>query len=927
MLERLVFFHGVWKIIHYEETVVDEADSEAAYKNFILESIRKCFELSFVEGKPTINVDNIWPILKLLKIDRKDEKIIDLVREAGIETFGDIDASDFDKLVLELVERDAIVENKALWEQINREEKEKEEKEKIEKEKAKKFKKQLKNDDDEKDNENKEDEEEKESEKKKKIHGPESITRRAFRFIDADDDGYISVADIYQLMMGLGEMLTDDELARMFRAVDLNKDGRITFEDFDMFLNGPRALIEQNMDEEMQSKELDLTEVIDVAHQETLTTTPDPKLEPTPITAEEEEAIKTRKMRSVLWGYMTTTSQIVTMVKRQSSDVLINDVALIDDTTQSESKQIYQEHNQSEKDLIIDSGEKVNDSESREEDAIPIDFGFQQSEIKDDTEAEGIPRMRRKFTAEEMNNAPIKRRKRRWIVCGPVSTDAFTEPKKEETAQPLDIVGDVKKYPDGNKTDAASESKIKEKAGEQKTPDDSKSKIIKEASEEETPDNILDSSIEDEVFQDGDLAKDETTDPEKMEVIISHAHGDDKIEDFVTEHSYIEISQTMLDELLKTPEELESVERRIKQAEMLQYSIIRRTKTEPPISINRSNPQKVPSAQTQSEPVSCSQIQFDLDLSGNIPPKASVVHSKKTNKFIRVRSISAMSSLQIQKTIKAENAKSVKVLDITRTHVSDINIKHEHSYNWPRRNSVRPRSALSLMNRQTFERTASLETTDEEQAVNKKRPRTPSSPFPIRHQCKSQRIETKNGYSLLDINGDCILAGVGLAKQLTSKKRYYFETKWPTVGTIHMLEKKSPKRLNSISRKLEREGIPYRRESYDLSPCRKDALDLYSIHRETPDIQFEKNMFRREHMDSSLLRKNTQSPFSQMEYSFSRENTDSSFFEGVTACRSETSTPKTAVIQLELPPDIRKKPKIRTFTNLHGFIPTPYTVR
>ncbi|KAL3891639.1 hypothetical protein ACJMK2_003891 [Sinanodonta woodiana] len=909
------------------ETVVNEADSEAAYKTFILESIRKCFELSFVEGKPTINVDNIWPILKLLQIDKKDEKIIDLVREAGIETFGDIDASDFDKLVLELVERDAIVENKALWEQINREEKEKEEKEKIEKEKAKKYKKQLKNGDDEIDNEdeeNVEDDEEKEVVKKKKIHGPESITRRAFRFIDADDDGYISVADIYQLMMGLGEMLTDDELASMFRVVDLNKDGRITFEDFDMFLNGPRALIEQDMDKGVQSKELEVTEVIDVANLETVEKTADSKPEQTHASAEEEEeAITKRKRKSVLWGYMTTTSQVVTIVKKLSSDALINGVALINNTIQNELEPIQQEHNQSENDLQINSGEEVNDNALREEDVVPIDFGFQPSETTGNTETEGAPQMRRKFTAEEMNNAPIKKRKNRWIVCDSLSNDAITKPRKETTSQPLKAAGDDKEVPGGNKPDAVSESKLKKEAREQTT-DNPESKINEEAREEETHDNILDSSFEDEVFQDGDVIN-EHEDPDKMEVIINR--GNDRVENFVAEHSYIEISPTILDELLKTPEELESVERRIKRAEMLQHSIIRRTNTEPLININISNPQKAQSARPQSETVPCSQIQFDLDLRDNIPPKASVLRSRKTSKFIKGRSTSAVPSVQIQKPIKADNVKNVNVLDITKTRESDMsNVKHEHSYNWPRRNSVRPRSALSLMNRQTFERTASLETTDEEETLHKKRPRTPSSPFPFHHQCKSPRIETQNGCSLLDINGDCILEGVNLTKRPTTKHHYRFNNKWPRMGMIHMIENKSPTRLNSISRKLEREGIPYRRDSYDISPCRRDTSPS-PIRRETPDIQFDKSMFRREHTDSSLFRKNTQSPFLQMECSLSREGTCSSFFDGITACRSETSTPKTTVIQLELPPDIRKKPKIRNFKNLHGFMPTAYTVR
>ncbi|WAR16525.1 CML8-like protein [Mya arenaria] len=64
--------------------------------------------------------------------------------------------------------------------------------------------------------------------------------------LEADGDGVISTSDVYNLMMGLGEMLTDDELFGMVNVVDLDCDGKVTFDDFRKFLlpqSGDETLI------------------------------------------------------------------------------------------------------------------------------------------------------------------------------------------------------------------------------------------------------------------------------------------------------------------------------------------------------------------------------------------------------------------------------------------------------------------------------------------------------------------------------------------------------------------------------------------------------------------------------------------------------------------------------------------------------------
>ena len=53
--------------------------------------------------------------------------------------------------------------------------------------------------------------------------------RSAFRLIDVDGDGIISVQDLYQLMMGIGEMLTDDELSELLKGADADGDGEVSY--------------------------------------------------------------------------------------------------------------------------------------------------------------------------------------------------------------------------------------------------------------------------------------------------------------------------------------------------------------------------------------------------------------------------------------------------------------------------------------------------------------------------------------------------------------------------------------------------------------------------------------------------------------------------------------------------------------------------
>ena len=57
----------------------------------------------------------------------------------------------------------------------------------------------------------------------------EEDLRSAFAVIDKDEDGFINSDDIYQLMMGIGEMLSDDELMDIVKAADYDKDGQLNY--------------------------------------------------------------------------------------------------------------------------------------------------------------------------------------------------------------------------------------------------------------------------------------------------------------------------------------------------------------------------------------------------------------------------------------------------------------------------------------------------------------------------------------------------------------------------------------------------------------------------------------------------------------------------------------------------------------------------
>ncbi|XP_055998724.1 myosin-M heavy chain-like isoform X2 [Ostrea edulis] len=175
--------------------VVEEVDPREAFRQVVLDAIKTAFELVTVNGEININVDNIFPLMKTLELNPNDEPIMDMVRTACIDTYGNISELEWDEKVVD---------------------------------------------------------------QRKQTTGEEfeEDIKSAFSLIDKDADGVITTSDIYELMMGLGEMLTDEEITELIKTADLDNDGQINYRDFRIFLLGDTGEpIEEPVREEPKTEE------------------------------------------------------------------------------------------------------------------------------------------------------------------------------------------------------------------------------------------------------------------------------------------------------------------------------------------------------------------------------------------------------------------------------------------------------------------------------------------------------------------------------------------------------------------------------------------------------------------------------------------------------------------------------------------------
>lgn len=68
--------------------------------------------------------------------------------------------------------------------------------------------------------------------RKMKESDVEAEYKDAFAVFDKDGDGFISAQELKEVMTSLGENPTDNYIKQLMSAADVNKDGRIDFEEF-----------------------------------------------------------------------------------------------------------------------------------------------------------------------------------------------------------------------------------------------------------------------------------------------------------------------------------------------------------------------------------------------------------------------------------------------------------------------------------------------------------------------------------------------------------------------------------------------------------------------------------------------------------------------------------------------------------------------
>ena len=60
----------------------------------------------------------------------------------------------------------------------------------------------------------------------------EEEIRKVFRILNKDDNGFISFDELRRVLTNLGEKLSDEDVVEMIEEADLDKDGRISYEEF-----------------------------------------------------------------------------------------------------------------------------------------------------------------------------------------------------------------------------------------------------------------------------------------------------------------------------------------------------------------------------------------------------------------------------------------------------------------------------------------------------------------------------------------------------------------------------------------------------------------------------------------------------------------------------------------------------------------------
>ncbi|KAL4217916.1 hypothetical protein ACF0H5_022655 [Mactra antiquata] len=753
MLEKLVFECGEWKIIEFEDSSQFEDDVNSL-RHTICQGIKNALTLASGEdGQIKINVDNIFPLLKALGLNPQSEQVVDLVREASIESYGDIDTADFEDVVLSMVkEQDEVLWVKRLEEKdrLYHEAEAKKaqieaERLKLEQERKSAGFEEVKEEqiDEWKEYEQMKEEELQKKEKELKEDELYDNMKMAFRFIDADNDGVISTQDLYILMMGLGEMLTDDELFGMLNMADVDCDGKVTFEDFRKFLlpkSGNESLIlspaslanqladsiqlpesaqtsnsagedspvnddtqqspedtQKNDDNESTDKLESPQSEVRVSEQEVTESSTEVK----EISPGEAVALQ-RRRTSILYGYISLTKpssssnrQSTSSISSIDDDVFVNGQSSPTPVT-SGTPIIIEECIPEEEEQEKGKQEEVNNQDSpgqldsikEEDEHSNYEIGVNKQSTNDDNIASNKTEQKvlsaveakRKLFSRQSSSASLKTKVTDSFGDSGIETmDSVNCSEIRDQPDVFDIYDD-----DLNMRDNSIESPPA--SGIHQT----------------TPRSLYDDDDDDEDMVDplhvheslSRVSSLETLDEEEN-IISDHrlpegnSNEYDRVRNFVNEHMYLEITPDSDDEI-QNEINTKLMEKRIETATHLEQAILRRSNTTPLTTVYTSRIERPLSAKPSVNGIPCSHI--DIDLRCQSPPKADIKSYKQFTERVR----SARSNRKTNESY--HTGRNMSIVDISDCGpiVSDENTQHSRErQKWPNRPLTRPRSPIS----------------------------------------------------------------------------------------------------------------------------------------------------------------------------------------------------------------------------------------
>ena len=70
-----------------------------------------------------------------------------------------------------------------------------------------------------------------------KISVPSLCYREAFKVFDSDGNGFINASELRQVMLNLGEKLSEEEVEMMIKEADTNGDGLVNYDEFISMMN------------------------------------------------------------------------------------------------------------------------------------------------------------------------------------------------------------------------------------------------------------------------------------------------------------------------------------------------------------------------------------------------------------------------------------------------------------------------------------------------------------------------------------------------------------------------------------------------------------------------------------------------------------------------------------------------------------------